>query len=211
MTGSTDIGSFAGRDMDSGRDRRVRVPDSAGRGSFAAQLRGQRLQFTDNDRRRLAVRGHRLGRRVLRQIASVVIPDTILRWHRQLIVRKCTYLKTRGGRHDVLAEIRLRSCGWRWRIPPGATRGSRVRSRMSGITSAGQPLLGFSNGTASRRCRRARLPGTRFCARTGRHRGGRLLHDGSLDVAGVSHVLHRVRDRPRITACSYHAVHAASG
>ncbi len=70
------------------------------------QLRGQRLQFTDNDRRRLAVRGHRLGRRVLRQIASVVTPDTILRWHRQLIVRKWTYPNTRSGRHEVLAEIR---------------------------------------------------------------------------------------------------------
>ena len=70
------------------------------------QLRGQRLQFTDNDRRRLAVRGHRLGRQVLRQIASVVTPDTILRWHRQLIVRKWTYPNTRAGRRGVLAEIR---------------------------------------------------------------------------------------------------------
>ena len=70
------------------------------------QLRGQRLQFTDADRRRLAVRGHRLGRQVLRQIASVVTPDTILRWHRQLIVRKWTYPNTRSGRHGVLAEIR---------------------------------------------------------------------------------------------------------
>jgi transposase InsO family protein len=70
------------------------------------QLRGQRLQFTDNDRRRLAVRGHRLGRQVLRQIASVVTPDTILRWHRQLIARKWTYANKRSGRHGVLAEIR---------------------------------------------------------------------------------------------------------
>jgi putative transposase len=70
------------------------------------QLRGQRLQFTDDDRRRLAVRGHRLGRQVLRQIASVVTPDTILRWHRQLIVRKWTYANNRASRHGVLAEIR---------------------------------------------------------------------------------------------------------
>jgi putative transposase len=70
------------------------------------QLRGQRLQFTDNDRRRLAVLGYRLGRRVLRQIASIVTPDTILRWHRQLIVRKWTYSNKRSGRHGVLAETR---------------------------------------------------------------------------------------------------------
>jgi len=70
------------------------------------QLRGHRLQFTDDDRRRLAVRGHRLGRQVLRQIASVVAPETILRWHRQLIARKWAYANKPSGRHGVLAEIR---------------------------------------------------------------------------------------------------------
>ena len=70
------------------------------------QLRGQRLQFTDDDRRRLAIRGHRLGRRVLRGIASVVTPDTIVRWHRQLIARKWTFANHRSGRRGVLAEIR---------------------------------------------------------------------------------------------------------
>ena len=44
------------------------------------QLGQQRLQFTNADRRRLAVRGHRLGGQVLRQIATIVTPDTILRW-----------------------------------------------------------------------------------------------------------------------------------
>ena len=71
-------------------------------------LGGNRLAFTDHDRRRLAVRGHRLGRQVLRQIAGVVTPDTILRWHRQLIVQKWTYANTRSGRHGVFAEI----AGW---------------------------------------------------------------------------------------------------
>ena len=70
------------------------------------QLGGKRLQFTDGERRRLAVVGHRLGRRVLRQMATIVTPDTILRWHRQLIVRKWTYANTRPGRRGVLAEIR---------------------------------------------------------------------------------------------------------
>jgi transposase InsO family protein len=69
------------------------------------QLGGQRLQFTDDDRRRLAVRGHRLGRRLLRRIATVVTPDTILRWHRQLIARKWTSARKRSSRHGVLAEI----------------------------------------------------------------------------------------------------------
>jgi putative transposase len=70
------------------------------------QLRGRRVRLTDDDRRRLAVLGHRLGRRRLRQVATIVTPDTILRWHRQLIARKWTYAKGRCGRRGVLAEIR---------------------------------------------------------------------------------------------------------
>jgi putative transposase len=48
----------------------------------------------------------RLGRRVLAQVATIVTPDTILRWHRQLIAKKWTYGKRRPGRPRVLAEIR---------------------------------------------------------------------------------------------------------
>jgi putative transposase len=70
------------------------------------QLRWRRLQLTDDERRRLAVRGHRLGRRGLCQIATIVTPDTILRWHRQLIARKWTYARGRCSRRGVLAEIR---------------------------------------------------------------------------------------------------------
>jgi putative transposase len=70
------------------------------------QLRGRRLRLTDDERRRLAVRGHRLGRRGLRQVAAIVPPDTILRWHRRRIARKWTYARGRSSRRSVLAEIR---------------------------------------------------------------------------------------------------------
>jgi hypothetical protein len=70
------------------------------------QLQGRRLRLSDDERCRLAIRGHRLGRRVLRQIATIVTPDTILRWHRQLIARKWTYREGRRVRPGVLAEIR---------------------------------------------------------------------------------------------------------
>jgi putative transposase len=70
------------------------------------QLHGRRLRLTDDDRRRLAARGHRLGRQALCQIATIVTPDTILRWHRQLIARKWTYASGRPSRRDVLVEIR---------------------------------------------------------------------------------------------------------
>ena len=45
------------------------------------------LRLTDAQRRRLAVRGQKLGRRVLMQVAGIVTPDTILRWYRRLIAQ----------------------------------------------------------------------------------------------------------------------------
>ena len=71
-----------------------------------AQLAGRRLHVNDGQRRRLAVLGQRLGRAVLRDVATLVTLDTILRWHRELIARKWTYTRQRPGRPGVLAEIR---------------------------------------------------------------------------------------------------------
>lgn len=69
------------------------------------QLGTRRLRLTDDDRRRLAARAYRVGRRVLQEIATIATPDTLLRWHRQLIARKWTYAR-KAGRRPVLLEIR---------------------------------------------------------------------------------------------------------
>jgi transposase InsO family protein len=61
--------------------------------------------LTDYQRRRLAAKGHRLGRRVLRQVATIVTPDTILRCNRQLIARKWTFEPKRPGRPGIMREI----------------------------------------------------------------------------------------------------------
>jgi transposase InsO family protein len=67
---------------------------------------GRRLRFTDDQRRRLAVKGKPLGRTALRQITTIVTPDTILAWHRKLIAAKWTYPHKRVGRPGVMKEIR---------------------------------------------------------------------------------------------------------
>ena len=57
-----------------------------------------RIRLNDEERHRLPRLGHRLGRHRLHDGATIVTPDTILRWHRQLIARcKWTYAKRRGG------------------------------------------------------------------------------------------------------------------
>src|SRR5262245_17757087 len=61
------------------------------------QLKGHRLRLTDDQRRRLAAKGHRLGRRLLSRVATIVTPDTILRWHRRLIAEKWSYPRSDPG------------------------------------------------------------------------------------------------------------------
>jgi hypothetical protein len=67
---------------------------------------GDRVHLHDGQRRRLAAKGKLLGRRLLAQVATIVTPDTILRWHRQLIAAKHTYTQKRVGRPGLMKAIR---------------------------------------------------------------------------------------------------------
>ena len=70
------------------------------------KLRGKRIRFTDDERRRLAVKGKALGRKLLREVDSIFAPNTILTWHRKLIAKKWDYSSKRGsGRPRVMNEI----------------------------------------------------------------------------------------------------------
>jgi hypothetical protein len=63
--------------------------------------------LTDDQRRRLAAKGKPLGRRLLAKFATMVTPDTILRWHRKLIAQHHTYAhKNRVGRPGLMKSIR---------------------------------------------------------------------------------------------------------
>src|SRR6516164_7820333 len=55
----------------------------------------RRPRLTDDQRRRLAVKGKTVGRRRLADIVGIVTPDTILRWYRRLVAQKYDGSKTR--------------------------------------------------------------------------------------------------------------------
>ncbi|MCA9039986.1 MAG: integrase core domain-containing protein [Planctomycetaceae bacterium] len=67
----------------------------------------KRILLTDDQRRRLAVKGKVLGLKLLSEIGTIFTPDTILRWHRELIPRKWDYSKEkpRVGRPRIRIEI----------------------------------------------------------------------------------------------------------
>ena len=71
-----------------------------------AKLGGRKIQFTDAERRRLAIRAKALGRKLLSQLETLVTPDSLLRWHRELVAQKWNFVHRRGpGRPRTQDEI----------------------------------------------------------------------------------------------------------
>jgi len=70
------------------------------------QLGGRVPRLNDDQRRRLAAKGQILGQRALAEVATIVTPDTILRWHKRLIAAKWSYAAKRAGRPGIMKEVR---------------------------------------------------------------------------------------------------------
>ena len=70
------------------------------------QMKGRRLRLTNGQRRRLAAKGKRIGRRLLMQVATMVTSDTLLRWRHRLIAVRWTYPTKRAGRPGIMKEVR---------------------------------------------------------------------------------------------------------
>ena len=71
------------------------------------QLGNKRLRLSNDQRRRLAAKAKKLGRQILREVATIVRPETLLAWHRRLIARKYDGSKQRGpGRPQTQRRIR---------------------------------------------------------------------------------------------------------
>lgn len=92
------------------------------------QVGNRRLRFTDNQRRRLAAKAKRLGRKLLAELETIVTPETLMSWHRKLIAEKYdgTPFRTPGRRRTAkdIAGLVVRMAeenrGWGYRRIQGA-------------------------------------------------------------------------------------------
>jgi hypothetical protein len=89
------------------------------------KLDKRRILLTDDQRRRLAIKGKILGRKTLAEICTIVTPETILRWHRTRIADKWNYSKCRKkvGRPntdkemvDLLVQMARENPAWGYRV-----------------------------------------------------------------------------------------------
>lgn len=87
--------------------------------------------FTDTDRVMLAGLLHHLPRERLRHLLLLVRPETIVRWHRDLLTRRhaATCVPKRRGHPPTVRSIRALVLAWRGRTARGGTAGSTVSLR----------------------------------------------------------------------------------
>ena len=85
------------------------------------KLGKKRVILNDDQRRRLAIKGKTLGRRLLEDICCVFSPDMILKWHRRLVAQKYDGSKRRrkAGRpriartlEDLIVRIASENPSW---------------------------------------------------------------------------------------------------
>ena len=91
----------------------------------------KRIRLNDDQRRRLAVKGKIVGRKILGEIGTIVTPDTIMRWHRMLVAQKWDYSHRRTKVGPKSAKTASRAC---W-----TSRGPLAGSPQPGVTSLAPP------------------------------------------------------------------------
>src|SRR5487761_2147870 len=100
-----------------------------------ARLGRRRLVFTDPERRTLAVLAKEIGSKVLRDLDPLVSPATLMRWHRNLVARKWTFIERRGpGRprtkidiEQLIVRMAHENPGWGYTRIHGALRNLAIK------------------------------------------------------------------------------------
>jgi transposase InsO family protein len=71
-----------------------------------ARLGGRRIIFTDAERRQPGEKARALGRKAPHELGTIVTPETLLRWHRELVAHKWTFVEKRSpGRPRIRGEL----------------------------------------------------------------------------------------------------------
>ena len=72
-----------------------------------SKLPDGRLRLSDTERRRLAALAYPLGRKQLKDTATIATPDTLLRWYKRLIADKFdgSMQRKKRGRPQVCDEV----------------------------------------------------------------------------------------------------------
>jgi putative transposase len=96
------------------------------------QLGPDRVRFAPADPALLAALLHRLPRDVLKRLHLVVRPDTVLRWHHDMVARRHARRPRHPGRPRTVRSVRALVLGWPARIPGGGTAGYTVSCLSSG-------------------------------------------------------------------------------
>jgi hypothetical protein len=93
------------------------------------QLGEKRLRFNDDQRRRLAAKAKELGSKLLREVATIVTPETLLAWHRRLIAQKydgsgkrgCSRPRKSGEIEDLVVRLAKENRSWGVSANSGST------------------------------------------------------------------------------------------
>ena len=156
-----------------------------------AQLKG-RLELSDAERATLGEVGHRLGRKVLGEVATVARPDTILAWYRKLVARKFDGSKARQGpgRPRVKREVEQLIV----RMASENRTGAMTDCGRLGQSRMRFPIKRLAMFCNARLCRRRRSASARPNGRpsfgpTWRCWRDRLFHGGGADAARAGDLL----------------------
>jgi hypothetical protein len=117
------------------------------------KLGRKHILLSDDQRRRLAVKGKVLGRKRLEEVGTLFTPDTILPWQRILVAIKWDHTDKRKnvGRpriRQVIVDLILRFAKDN---PTWDLTGSRALAPTSAIVSRTRPWETFSSSTGSNR------------------------------------------------------------
>jgi hypothetical protein len=161
------------------------------------QIGNRRLNFNDDQRRRLAAKAKKLGRRTLEQVATIAAPETLLRWDQKLIAQgEAGTARRTPGRPSTDQEIAAlvvrmaeENRSWGYRRIQGAL-GNLPRSGTQYDREHSEKAWDRASSGADAEEDMERVPAKTL----GADRRHRLLRNGTVEPIPLGLVGHSVRD-----------------